>query len=219
LGITGNAADHLTRDVVPYVDATFGTSPSAANRGVVGWSMGGTCAVDLTVMHPELFSTFVDIAGDLAPVAGTKEQTIQRLFHGDADAYAAFDPTTVINEHGRYTGVWGWFAISSSPPTQYHNPNAGGDAVGLGGRDAVGNPGDQTVAANSLCALARANGINCAVVATPGKHDWPFAMHTLASSLPWLAGQIGTPAVPRIPLPNSPVPSGDPPPPVRVASR
>ncbi len=46
--------------------------------------MGGTCAVDLTVMHPELFSTFVDIAGDMGPNAGTKEQTIARIYGGDA---------------------------------------------------------------------------------------------------------------------------------------
>jgi S-formylglutathione hydrolase FrmB len=203
-GSRGNAADHLTKDVVPYVNSTFGTSPSAANWGVVGWSMGGTCAVDLSVMHPELFSAFVDIAGDLAPVAGTKEQTIQRLFHGNVAAFNAFDPTTVIDKHGPYSGLAGWFAISSSPQVQWHNPNANSDAVGLGGRDAVGNPGDQTVAANSLCTLGKAHGISCAVVVTPGKHDWPFAMATFESSLPWLAGQLQTPGVPHIPLPGPP---------------
>jgi S-formylglutathione hydrolase FrmB len=201
-GSRGNAADHLTKDVVPFVISQFGASPSSANWGIVGWSMGGTCAVDLTVMHPELFSSFVDIAGDLGPTAGTKEQTIARLFHGDANTWAAFDPTTVITKHGPYTGVSGWFAISSTPMTPRFNANAGNDAVGLGGRDAAGNPGDQTLAANTLCALGKANGITCAVVSTPGKHNWPFAKDTLAWSLPWLAGQLGTPGVPRISLPG-----------------
>jgi S-formylglutathione hydrolase FrmB len=201
-GSRGNAADHLTKDVVPFVISQFGASPSSANWGIVGWSMGGTCAVDLTVMHPELFSSFVDIAGDLGPTAGTKEQTIARLFHGDANTWAAFDPTTVITKHGPYTGVSGWFAISSTPMTPRFNANAGNDAVGLGGRDAAGNPGDQTLAANTLCALGKANGITCAVVSTSGKHDWSFAKDTLASSLPWLARQLGTPGVPRISLPG-----------------
>ena len=44
--------------------------------------MGGTCAVDLTVMHLGMFSAFVDIAGDLGPNSGTKAQTIARLFGG-----------------------------------------------------------------------------------------------------------------------------------------
>lgn len=36
----------------PYMVSAFGVSPDRANWGIAGWSMGGTCAVDLTVMHP-----------------------------------------------------------------------------------------------------------------------------------------------------------------------
>ncbi|HYZ67369.1 MAG TPA: alpha/beta hydrolase-fold protein, partial [Mycobacterium sp.] len=201
-GPRGNVADHLTKDVVPYVESTFAVSNQSANWGIVGWSMGGTCAVDLTVTHPELFSTFVDLAGDMGPNAGTKDQTIQRVFGGDAAAWATYDPTTVITKHGPYQGVSGWFAISSDAPVKRGGAAANPDAVGLGGQDAAGNPGDQTEAANSLCKLGRANGITCAVVASPGKHDWPFAADVFTSSLPWLAGQIGTPGVPKIPLPG-----------------
>ena len=139
--------------------------------------MGGTCAVDLTVMHPDLFSSFVDIAGDLGPNAGNKAQTIARLFGGNADAWAAFDPTTVITRHGPYTGVSGWFAISSGDAASSAIAASVTDAgtMRLAGRDADANPSDQTAAADALCALGRANGIDCAVVAQPGKHDWPFA--------------------------------------------
>ncbi len=207
-GPRGNVADHLTEDVPPYLASTFGVSTNSANWGVVGWSMGGTCAVDLTVMHPELFSTFVDIAGDMGPNAGTKDQTIARVYGGDASAWATYDPTTVITGHGPYHGVSGWFAISTDAPTQRRGAGANPDAVGLGGQDAAGNPGDQTEAANSLCALGRANGIGCAIVSSPGKHDWPFATDVFTASLPWLAGQIGTPEVPRIPLPGTSVPAG-----------
>ena len=52
-GLRGNAADHLTKEVRPYVVSTFGTSTAASNWAVVGWSAGGTCAIDLAVMHPE----------------------------------------------------------------------------------------------------------------------------------------------------------------------
>jgi S-formylglutathione hydrolase FrmB len=37
----------------------------------------------------------------------------------------------------------------------------------------------------------------------PGRHDWPFAAKAFAEALPWLAGQLGTPQVPRIPLPRT----------------
>ena len=116
-------------------------------------------------MHPDMFSAFVDIAGDIAPNSGTKAQTIDRLFGGNAAAYAAFDPATVITKHG-YQNVSGWFAIRVVQPINSAVANVG--ATGLGGR-ANPNPGDQTAAANTLCALGSANGIDCAVVAQPGK--------------------------------------------------
>jgi S-formylglutathione hydrolase FrmB len=202
-GIRGNAADHLTKDVVPFMISKFGVRPEPTHWGVVGWSMGGTCALDLTVMHPELFSSFVDIAGNLGPETGTKAQTVARLFGGNADAWAAFDPSTVIARHGRYQDISGWFDVSSSnPPKRRHGPAVTdvGDNT-LTGRGV--NSGDQTAAAESLCALGRANGIDCAVVAHPGKHDWPFAGNAFAASLPWLAGRLDTPGMPHISAPPS----------------
>ena len=102
---------------------------------------------------------------------------------------------------GRYTGVAGWFDINGTPSAQPHMGNAAASA------------GDQAAAANSLCAIGSANGIKCAVVMQPGKHDWPFAAHAFAAALPWLAGQLGTPGLPVLPLPASPgVPSSPAPP-------
>jgi S-formylglutathione hydrolase FrmB len=199
-GTRGKAADHLTKDIVPFMVSRYGVSPNRANWGVVGWSMGGTCAVDLTVMHPDMFSAFEDIAGDLTPNSGNKAQTIARLFGGNAAAYAAFDPTTVITHHGPYAGVTGRFDINgAAPPSPPRNVVV----------NAAANPNDQTSAANSLCATGSADGIKCAVVTQPGKHDWPFAAHAFAAALPWLAGQLGTPGLPAIPLPG-PSPTAQP---------
>ncbi len=204
-GSRGNAADHLTKDVVPYMISKFGVSPKPAHWGIVGWSMGGMCALDLTVMHPELFSSFVDIAGNMGPEAGTKAQTIARLFGGNADAWAAFDPATVITRHGRYTGVSGWFDVSSSNPPKRHRglsvTDAGDGRPRRSGRRR--QPQRQIAAAETLCELGRANGINCAIVAQPGKHDWPFASNAFAAALPWLAGRLDTPGVPRIASPST----------------
>ena len=208
-GVRGNAADHLTKDVVPYMVSSFGVSPDRSHWGIAGWSMGGTCAVDLTVMHPDMFSAFVDVAGDFSPNAGTKAQTIARLFGGNAGAWAAFDPATVIGRHGPYRDVAGWFSISSDGPAAPRRDVAMGDsaATRLAGREAAANPTNLTAAAWSLCALGRASGIDCAVVPQPGKHDWPFADRAFAAALPWLAGQLGTPGVPPISLPTTSAPA------------
>jgi len=199
-GVRGRAADHLTDDVVPYLVSNFGVSDDPANWGVVGWSSGGTCALNLTVKYPELFSAFVNIDGDIAPNAGTRAQTIERLYGGDAGAYAEWDPATIIEQQGPYEGVAGWFAVSSPPGTRA-TPVVGSELPESAPGSAANTP---RAAANALCRLGSEYGIDCAVVPEPGKHDWPFAARALASSLPWLAGRLGTPGVPPIPLPGTP---------------
>jgi S-formylglutathione hydrolase FrmB len=99
--------------------------------------------------------------------------------------------------HGPYTGVSGLFIFPGDP----RNKN----------RDAAHNPENQDLAANSLCMLATTKGIRCAAVAQPGRHDWPYAATEFAAALPWLAGQLDSPAAPHIPLPvPSPAPSSPP---------
>lgn len=200
-GSRGNAADHLTKDVVPFVVSNFGVSADRANWGVAGWSMGGTCAVDLAVMHPDLFRAFVDIAGDRAPNVGGKDQTIARLFGGNHAAWAAFDPVTVMNRHGRYTGLSGWFEVPGSSGARDVAEEAKPALVGATA-DPDANPEGQDAAANSLCAVAAAHGIDCAVVTQPGRHDWPFAAQAFAASLPWLAAALRTPNAEPVPLPS-----------------
>jgi S-formylglutathione hydrolase FrmB len=175
-GPRGNAADHLIKDVIPYVITTFGVGADQANWAVVGFSTGGTCAVDLTVRNPDRFSAFIDIAGDLGPNAGTKAQTIDRLFGGNAQAWSAFDPASVITTHANYTNVSGLFVV----------PVVSGEAGPL---EAPANDRYQ-IAGNTLCALGRAHGINCWVVALQGRHVWPFAGTAFAMTLPWLAQQV-----------------------------
>jgi S-formylglutathione hydrolase FrmB len=200
-GSRGNAADHLTRDVVPFVVSNFGVSADRANWGLAGWSMGGTCAVDLAVTHPDMFSAFVDIAGDRSPNVGTKEQTLARLFGGNTAAWAAFDPVTVMTRHGHYTGVSGWFDVpaSSGPRNLAQEASPG---LTTSSTDPAANPEGQDAAANALCTAATAHGITCAVVTQPGKHDWPFAAQAFAASLPWLASTLGTPSVEPVRLPQ-----------------
>ena len=198
-GPRGNAADHLTRDVRPYVVAHFGASDQAANWAVVGWSMGGTCAIDLTVIHPELFSTFEDIAGDHGPTAGTKDQTINRLYGGDAAAWDQFDPRTVMMRHGSYQGVAGWFEDTVTPVNTASPYGGGGghrpqsDApMGFGGH-ADFRDSDEAGAADDLCATARSVDISCTVHRIISFHTWQFAERAFSDALPWLAAQIKTP--------------------------
>ena len=197
-GPRGNAADHLTKDVIPYVTSHFGVSVDPSHWAVLGWSSGGTCALTLAVMHPELFSAIVDLDGQLGPNAGNKQQTIARLFGGDTRAWAASDPKTVVERNGQYTGMSAWVGVSEPTATTYRPAGTyfpAGDALGdrFGDWDTVSEHHADT--ANQLCKLLSAHGIECAVSSYAGAHDFPSAANGLAAALPWLAGKIGTPRV------------------------
>ncbi|MCD2186005.1 alpha/beta hydrolase [Actinomycetospora soli] len=204
-GPRGNAASHLTGDVVPYVEQAFGVSHDPRAWGVVGWSMGGTCAVDLAVMHPELFDSFDDIAGDAGPEVGTEQQTIDRLYGGNAAAWAAYDPATVLAAHAPYADTAGWFDDSSDTaagahrppgarrPGGYHPPSG---TAGIGGRGGGGATGQELPAARQLCAQARTRAIACTVATQPGRHSWQFATTAFQLVLPWMADRVEHPGVP-----------------------
>lgn len=191
-GSHGNSSVHLTKEVVPYLISNFGVSPKPQNWGIVGWSMGGTCAVQLTARHPNVFSAFVDIAGDLSPNIGTKDQTIARLYGGDAAKWAEFDPSTVMRQYGRYHGISGLFEIPGTAAAC----NAPGPGVP---RDARANPEGQDIAAGTLCEIAKQHGINSEVRALLGLHDWGFANESFADSLPWIVGKLGVPGAATAP--------------------
>jgi S-formylglutathione hydrolase FrmB len=138
-------------------------------------------------MHPELIGSFIDIAGDLSPNSGTKAQTIDRLFGGNADAWTSFDPSAVLIKHGHYEGIWAAFVVSGARMDR-KNRALSADRV-------------ETDAARRLCDLGGANGMRCAVVAMPGKHDWPFAGSAFAATLPWLTAHLQTPGAAPAPMP------------------
>ena len=171
-GTRGRAADHLTGDVRPYVITHFGLSTDPARWGAAGFSTGGTCALDLAVMHPDEIGTFDDISGDRAPNVGSKPQTVARLFGGDVAAYDAFDPAVVLARHGRYADLAGRFDIGATGPAA------------------------QRAAAMELCADAGRVAVRCTVRTSPGGHNWQYAARTFASELDWLTGRLAAPAPP-----------------------
>jgi S-formylglutathione hydrolase FrmB len=165
-GPHGNAEDHLVKDVPEFISATFGASRDPHRWGVVGFSMGGTCAIGLTVEHPSTFGHFVDIEGDLGPNTGNKAQTITHLYGGSVAAWEAHDPLTVMARHGRYTGISGRFVDGTHGPVQ-------------------------TAEARQLANAAQKVDISVQVVVLPGHHVWQFAATAFADSLPWLCGELG----------------------------
>ncbi|MEU9076501.1 alpha/beta hydrolase-fold protein [Kitasatospora sp. NPDC048538] len=167
-GPHGRAESHLLKDVPPFVQKTFNAATDPHRWGVAGWSMGGTCAVDLTVEHPDVFTHFGDFSGDRGPYIGDRDHTVQELYGGDAAAWAAHDPLTVLAHHPRYQGVSGYFGQGDEEHAQIES-------------------------ARALDAAARKDGIRTTTAVGSGKHSWQTGAATFARALPWLAQQLGVP--------------------------
>lgn len=168
-GPHGNAESHLLKDVPPYVEKTFNASADPHKWGVAGWSMGGTCAVDLVVEHPTRFTHFGDFSGDKGPYIGDKDHTVQELYGGNAAAWAAHDPLTVLGtHHNKYQGVSGYFGQGDEEHGQIES-------------------------AELLETAAEKDGIRTTDTVGSGRHTWQTGATTFARALPWLAAQLGVP--------------------------
>lgn len=164
-GVRGNAADHLAADIPAYVEKTFGAARDPGRWAVAGFSMGGTCALDLVVQHPNVFGHFVDISGDLAPYSGTPAQTLHDLYGGDDNRRRANDPRLVMRAHGPYVGISGLFCLGTGE--ERRRPDA-----------------------EELVRAAGAVGIRSQIEVSPGAHTWQFAASAFASHFPWLVDQL-----------------------------
>ena len=163
-GARGNAETYLTVDVPAFVRSHFEVAADRRGWGVAGYSEGGTCALTLALRHHREFSAFVDLAGDAHPSLGGHHHTVQALFGGSEDGYAAHDPTQLLAT-STYPDLAGWF--------------------GWGRAD--GAPRQATVA---LAAAARSAGLTVQQQECRGGHDFGFVTSAMGQALPWLSDRL-----------------------------
>lgn len=53
--VRGNWEDFIVKDLVNYIDNNYRTIPNAKSRGIAGHSMGGYGALNLAMLHPEIY--------------------------------------------------------------------------------------------------------------------------------------------------------------------
>jgi S-formylglutathione hydrolase FrmB len=167
-GAQGAAASYLSVDLPGWVDHTLRIHPDPRTWGVVGFSEGGTCALGLALESPEVFGTFLDIAGDEAPNLGDAAATLRDLYGGDEVAARSFQPQLILSSH-HYTGVQGWFAAGA------------GDRSGL-------------AAIHDLAGPAEAAGVDVHIYEAPGGHTWDFARRTFAQLYTELVAAVSSPS-------------------------
>lgn len=161
----GKAETYLTRDVPDWIRANLQVAPPPRGWAVAGLSHGGTCSLQLAVRRPDLFPTFIDISGQDEPTLGSREETVDKAFGGDATAFAAVNPLDVL-ARTLYPEVSGIFVVGEDD----------------------GEYGPQQ---RKAFAAAQAAGMQVAYQELPGGHSWQVWRPGLQKNLPWLALHTG----------------------------
>jgi enterochelin esterase-like enzyme len=166
-GALGNSATYLTVDVPNWIKANLDVQSATAAWGIGGFSQGGTCAIQLGAGHPELFGSIMDVSGELEPKVGSPAVTIQKGFAGNAAAYDAAKPLSIVAAHAPFANVVGVFAAGQLD-TKY------------------------TPWIAEVAGAAKAAGIRTTVLSSPGTaHDWRTARYVFEHGLPTIFAQMG----------------------------
>jgi S-formylglutathione hydrolase FrmB len=165
----GNAETYITQDVIAAADKQLRTMPDAKHRGIGGMSMGGFCALNLGLKHPDLFSVVLDFSGETKPIADTLPDGLSELFGAN----------------------WQQQADANDPAKYYVTLNGSrGPAIWMD----VGT-GDTQILADmkALAPLLQSKGFTVEVHTRPGAHDFVTWGNGLADALPWAAARFYSP--------------------------
>lgn len=160
----GNADTYLARDVPAWIDANLQATKDTSRWAISGFSFGGTCAVQLALAHPDLYPTFLAMSPQDEPTIGTRQETVDAFFGGDAAAFSRHNPLDILAA-GRYPNLHGGFAV--------------------GTKDSEYRP-----ATEKLAAAAKAAGVDTTLEEVPGGHNFSLWQQSLKEFMPWLAQKL-----------------------------
>jgi S-formylglutathione hydrolase FrmB len=162
----GNVETYLTTDVPNYINANFNVLNGPSHWAIGGLSLGGTCAIMLTLRHPDVYHYFLDYGGEAGPEIGSDANTVQTLFNGSQSAWQQHQPEYLLQKN-TYKGLGGFFAVGSDDERKV------------------------TDAANTLSAEAQKAGIDTVYETVTGQHTFQVWQDAFRLSLPWVANRTG----------------------------
>ena len=162
----GNAETYLLKDVVPTIDNSFRTKVDAKQRGIGGLSMGGYCALNLGLKHPDVFQVSLDFSGETYPVADTLPGGLQQLFG------ANYQQQADANDPSKY-----WSTLDGSKgPALFMYCGTGDTAI--------------LSAMQKLAPELKSKGFTVELQSGPGAHDFTTFGNGFKAALPWAAARF-----------------------------
>lgn len=159
----GQVETYLAKDVPAWIQRSLAVTDDHRRWAVGGFSLGGTCSLQLAVRAPEVYRSFVDLSGQREPTLGGREQTVAAAFGGDQAAFARVNPLDILAA-AKFPGSAGFVAV--------------------GRQDETYRPQQRTV--SEAC---RAAGMDVRYEEVDGGHSWKAWRPAFQRSLPWLAAK------------------------------
>ncbi|WP_376954441.1 alpha/beta hydrolase [Arthrobacter methylotrophus] len=161
------ADTYLSMDVPRWINSTLKASADPGKWAVGGFSFGGTCALQMATLHPEIYPSFIALSGEREPSLGPdRQRTVQIAFGSDSAAFDALTPLTLMGKRS-YRGQAGFIAVGSAD-----------DAF--------------TRFATELAVAARGSGFDVRQASVAGVgHSWAVAVQELPAAMEFLAPRWG----------------------------
>jgi S-formylglutathione hydrolase FrmB len=161
------ADTYLAVDVRDFVARTFDTATAPTSWAVEGLSEGGTCAITVALRHPNVFGSFVDIAGEATPTLKSPASDLRTLYGGSTAKARTYDPAYLLRS-GRGAGLGAWFEVGASD-------------------------GKYLRANRQLFEIAANTGAHARLRIRPGAHTYGVFRSGFIDSFPWLCHRLGSP--------------------------
>jgi S-formylglutathione hydrolase FrmB len=161
------ADTYLSKDVPAWIAANLRIDTNPQHWTFAGWSFGGTCAVQMGTMHPDIWKSIVAFQAEREPALGPdRNQTIATAFGGDEAAFDAKTPLTLMSTK-TYPDTWAYFASGSADP-------------------------GFTAYLTELAAAATKSGMQVRTGITQGQgHSWGVPIDQMPKALAWLSPKLG----------------------------
>lgn len=170
-GPTKKIHTYLAYDVPALIKDKFHVNPDQKTWAIAGLSYGGTCALHVVANAPDSYGMFVDFSGSYEALAGSKKQTIDKIFGGDAARFEQTNPASIFRK-----------AAKDRSPRFRHT-----EGIFVAGM----TDSSAQQAQNKLADLARRASVKVSVTTVPGGHSYGVWRRALRLVLPDIAAHGG----------------------------
>jgi enterochelin esterase-like enzyme len=164
---------YLAEDVPADVTASFRALTAPADWAGIGFSMGGFCAVNLALHHPERYGSAASLSGYFH---ATTDRFTGNLYRGDKALQAYNSPVTFAATHRQTVALYA-FGTNRDAATRRE--------------------------VEALRRVYRTPGLLTAVLESAGSHTAATWQHAEAPALDWIGDHLGAPVAPASPEPGA----------------